>query len=405
MSVITQAGMTPVGRSKRRALPQCVSACTHIRMDRIYGNWSCDTCRNPSPFGWLYHCTSDVPEVGDYAFIKSLTHPVSPAGEELRQLGLSESVIKEFEKGGYTDDQVQKLIRQKQHLQQVLERATKPLPSINHKAPEYTSTISDDVRCDFKVCQRCGPVRKERCWISFEAVFEDEVRPIDNFELTEGLPVKDARIAKTLGLCTPVKMVPSPVWGESPIGSPAHSASSGYTSDGFSTDDDFDDESCEDALSSVSHEGEAGLETRAEYEMPLVTLRDPRHAHAPRSTIRLVSDSASHRMRRTSTATNDDYDDSPSHSYTTTSSISLPTIPTTTSYTILPGCEETVEELRAQYSLKAMTDPECYSGHSFDFAPSVSSSSSVGSEVAVAGGFALTEEAMDNHTPDLFTRV
>ncbi|KAH0017124.1 hypothetical protein KCU78_g7629, partial [Aureobasidium melanogenum] len=362
-------------------------------MDRIYGNWSCDTCRNPSPFGWLYHCTSDVPEVGDYAFIKSLTHPISPAGEELRQLGFSESVIKEFEKGGYTDDQVQKLIRQKQHLQQVLERSTRPLPSINHQAPEHANTVLGDARCDFKVCQRCGPVRKERCWVSFEAVFEDEVRPIDNFELTEGLPVKDARIAKTLGLRPPVKLVPFPVWGESPIGSPAHSASSGYTSDGFSTDDEFDDESCGDGPSSSSHEGEDSLEAP----------RDPRHAHTPRSTIRLVSDSASCRVHRTSTATN--HDDSPSHSYTTTSSISLPTIPTTTSYTILPGCGETVHELRAQYSPKAMTDPEFYSGHSFDLASSVSSNSSIGSEVAVVGGFALTEEAMDNHTPDLFTRV
>ncbi|KAK6005006.1 hypothetical protein QM012_007785 [Aureobasidium pullulans] len=372
-------------------------------MDRIYGSWSCDTCRNLSPFGWLYHCTSDVPEVGDYAFVKSLTHPVSSVGEELRQLGLSESVVKEFEKGGYTNDQVQKLIRHKQHLQQVLEKSTKPSPTISQQTSEYTNTVPDDVRCDFKVCQRCGPVRKERCWVSFEAVFEDEVRPIDNYELTEGLLVKDARIAKTLGLRPPVKSAPSPVWGDSPAGSPVHSASSGYTSDGFSIDDEYDDESCGDALSSSSHEGEDDLQTRARCEMPFVTVRNPRHAQTPRSTIRLVSDSASRHMHRTSTGTNDD--DSPSHSYTTTSSISLPTIPTTPSYTILPGCEETVQKLRAQYSLKAMTDPEFYSGHPFNLASSVSSSSSVGSEVAVEGGFALTEEAMETHTPDLFTRV
>lgn len=372
-------------------------------MDRIYGDWSCDTCRNPSPFGWLYHCTSDVPEVGDYAFVKSLTHPVSPAGEELRQLGLSESIIKEFEKGGYTNDQIERLVRQKQHLQQVLERSTKPLPSINQQASEHGNTVADNVRCEFKVCQRCGPVRKERCWVSFEAVFEDEVRPIDNFELTEGLPVKDVRTAKTLGLRPPVQVVPSPVWAESRNSSPAPSASSGYTSDGFSTDDDYDYESCGDALSSSSHEGEDSFQTRAECETSFVTLRKPRHAQTPRPTIRLVSDSASRRMHRTSTATNDD--ESPSHSHTTTSSISLPTIPTTTSYTILPGCEETFQELRAQYSLKAMTDPEFYSGHPFDLTSSVSSSSSIGSEVAVEGGFALTEEAMDTHTPDLFTRV
>ncbi|KAI4715841.1 hypothetical protein E4T48_07983 [Aureobasidium sp. EXF-10727] len=396
--------MTPTSRSTRRPPPQCVSACTHIRMCRLYGSWTCDTCHYPSPFGWLYHCTSDIPEVGDFAFLKSLTHPVSLAGEELRQLGLSESVIKEFEKGGYTDEQVQILIRQKQHLQQVLDKSARPTPMTNQQASGDISNVPDDVRCDFKVCQRCGPMRRERCWLSFEAVFEDEVRPVDDFELREGLPVKDVHVAKQLGLRPPIQPFAPPIWGESPHGSPTRSASSGYTSDGFSTDAEFDDESCGDALSSSSQDGEDNFQTRAGSEMPFVTLRDPRHAHTPRSTIRLVSSSPSRHIHRTSTATNDD-DYSPSHSHTTTSSISLPTIPTTTSYTILPGCEETVQELRAQYSLKAMTDPEFYSGHPFDLTSSVSSSSSIGSEVAVEGGFALTEEAMDTHTPDLFTRV
>ncbi|CAD0081681.1 unnamed protein product [Aureobasidium vineae] len=317
--------------------------------------------------------------MGDFAFLKSLAHPVSPAGENLRQIRFSESIIKEFEKGGYTDEQVQILIRQKQHLQQISEKSARPTAMISQQASGHINNVSDDVRCDFKVCQRCGPMRKERCWLSFEAVFENEVRPIDNFELTEGLPVKDVHIAKQLGLRPPVQFFAPPIWGESPHGSPNRSASLGYTSDGFSTDAEFDDESCGDALSSSSQDGEDNFQTRAGGEMPYVTLRDPRHAHTPRSTIRLVSNSSSLHMHRTSTATNNDY--SPSHSHTTTSSISLPTIPTTTSYTILPGCEETVQELRAQYSLKAMTDPEFYSG------------------------FALTEEAMDTHTPDLFTKI
>jgi hypothetical protein len=389
--------MASVSRSNRRPPPQCITACTHIRMDRVYGNWSCDICHSPSPFGWLYSCSSDVPEVGDYSFVKSMTHPVSPAGEELRQLGLSESIIKEFEKGGYTDDQVQKLIRQKQ---QVLEKSAQASSTRNQPGFANVNSASVDFRCEHKVCQHCGPARKDRSWMSFEAVFEDEIRPIDNYEMTAILPIKDARIVQRLGLRPAVQYLPTPIWGNSPYNSPNRSVSSGYTDDGFSTDGEYDDESCGDALSSSSREGDDHL--RAGVDMPFVTLRDPRYAHTPRSTIRLVSNSDSPRPHRRSTATHDD--DSPSHSYTTTSSISLPTIPTTTSYTILPGCEETVQELRAQYSLKAMTDPEFYSGHPFDFASSVSSESSLGSEVAVEGGVALTEEAVNNHIPDLFTR-
>jgi hypothetical protein len=359
-------------------------------MDRVYGNWTCDICGNPSPLGWLYHCSSDVPEVGDYTFIKSMTHPVSLAGEKLRQLGLSEPIIKEFEKGGYTDKQVQVLIHQRQ---QVLEESVQ-LMSMTSRP--------HDTRCDHKVCQRCGgPSRGDRAWVSFDAVFENEVRPIDNYEMSHILPVKDARIIRRLGLRPPVQHYPTPIWGKSLYGSPNRSASSDYTDDGFSTDDDYDDESFGDVLSGSSYDGED--HPRAGIDMPYVSLRDPRYAHTPRSTIRLVSNSESRRTRRTSTGTNDD--ESPTHSHTTTSSISLPTIPTTTSYTILPGCEETVHQLRAQYSLKAMTDPEFYSGHPFDLASSVSSESSFGSEVAVEGGVALTEEAVETHIPDLFKRV
>lgn len=355
-------------------------------------------CQNPSPFGWLYHCSSDIPEVGDYSFLKSMSHPVSPAGEELRKFGLSESIITEFEKGGYTEDQVQTLIRQKQ---QVKEKVAQPLSTSKQGASGITASVSDDVRCDFKVCQRCAGVRKDRCWLSFEAVFAEEVRPVDKYEMTEILPIKDARIAKRLGLRRPIQLISPPIWGDSPYGSPNQSPSSGYTDDGFSTDGEYDDESCGDALSASSNEGED--RSRTGVDMPFVTLRDPRRAHTPRATIRLIPNSESRRMHRTSIATNDD--ESPSHSHTTTSSISLPTIPTTTSYTILPGCEETVQELRAQYSSKAMTDPDFYSVRAFDLTSSVSSESSLGSEVAVEGGFALTEEAMETHTPDVFKRA
>ncbi|THW56155.1 hypothetical protein D6D25_03232 [Aureobasidium pullulans] len=404
MSVISSVGDTPVAQSNRRTPAYCVSACTHIRMERLYGSWACDTCRHHSPYGWLYYCTSDTPEVGDYSFVKSLKHPITPAGEELRQKGLSESHIKQFEQGGYTNDQLQLIIRQKQHVQHIIEGTTALSRGLDEESLDPlarpSASVPDDVRCEFKVCQRCRPMHKERCWMSFEAVFEDEVRPIDKYELTGGLPVKNANYMMLLGLHPPVTVVSPHRWAESPYESPTHSPSSGYTSDGFSTDEDYDNESCGDAFSTCTQEGEDNYSQRVGNDMAFITLREPRHAQTPRSTIRLVP-SASPPRRRPSMID----DESPSHSHTTSSSISLPTIPTTTSYSPLPGCDQHIQGLRAQHSHKAMTDPEFYSGHPLDMASSLSmsSESSFGSEVAVEGGFALTEEAMDTHTPDLFT--
>jgi hypothetical protein len=377
-------------------------------MDRLYGSWPCDLCRYPSPFDWLYCCTADIPEVGDFAFLKSLKHPVSPAGEAFRQAGLSESIIKQFEQGEYTHQQLQIILHQKQHLKQVIETSTSPLHPTDKESAQSTAGLSVERRCEFKVCQLCRPMYKERYWTSFHAVFEDEVRPLDDYEMKQGLPVKDASVAKHLGLRRPLPFVSAQEWPESPNDSENISPLSAYSSNSFSTDEDYDDENCGVVLSSNTHAADNSWSHNTP-NMAFVTRRDSNRAHTPRSTIRLVPNSSVRRRLRRVAATIDD--DSPSQSHTTRSSISLPTIPTTTSYTTLPEYVEDTRGLRTQYSHKAMTDPELYSDHHaehtsvFGMASSMSSKSSLGSEILVEGGFALTEEAMYTHTPDIYTKV
>lgn len=408
---ISQAGNAPVGRPSRRP-PQYTSACTHIRMDRLYGNWPCDLCRYPSPLNWLYCCTSDVPQVGDFAFLKHLKHPVSPFGETLRQEGISESHIKQWEEGGYTDQQLEHLIQQKKHVQEVIEKLTRS----PHMAGEEMSIfdchtvadeLSEDNRCEFKVCHHCRPDYAVRCCMSFEAVFEDEIRPIDDYEVDQGLPVKNSRVMTRLGLRRPLPSISTRGLDGSTYGMADHLPASDFSSDGFTTDEEFDDESCDQDFSGSSHDGNDNSETHAR-DMPFVTLREPRRAETPRCTIRLVPGSSiPRRLRRVPASINDE---SPSHSHTTSSSISLPTIPTTTSYTTLPGYEEEIRKL-GTHPHKALTDPDFYAGPSadqssaFEFGASMSRESSFGSEVAVQGGLALTEEAVRTHTPDLLTQV
>lgn len=47
-------------------------ACTHIRMERLYGPYLCSWCHHPSPLGWVYSCTNNDE---DYLLDDELTGP------------------------------------------------------------------------------------------------------------------------------------------------------------------------------------------------------------------------------------------------------------------------------------------------------------------------------------------
>jgi len=104
----------PLIPPRRRHAPP---GCTHIHMDRLYGNHQCTTCSRVSPFGWLYSCKQDELQAPvsapcqiaspDYSADKSTLRT------ELEWIGLSEWVIKAAEAGEYTPEQLEKLKQQK----------------------------------------------------------------------------------------------------------------------------------------------------------------------------------------------------------------------------------------------------------------------------------------------------
>jgi len=109
----TTKPLPPVPSRRRQAPP----GCTHIHMDRLYGNHRCTSCRRASPFGWLYSCThnelGNSPSAPCLAVSPDYSADKSVLRTELEWIGLSEWVIKAAEAGEYTPEQLEKLKQQK----------------------------------------------------------------------------------------------------------------------------------------------------------------------------------------------------------------------------------------------------------------------------------------------------
>lgn len=138
----------PRARATVPSLATRRAACTHLTMERLYGDFTCNVCSRSSIFGWVYCCTQDdVPESqaipDSISEISSLPHQLvsgsgekangfnhlsilPPAVDEDPRLGgedaqmptnqLSPWIEKAIQDGHYTPDQVAKLRAQKQHV-------------------------------------------------------------------------------------------------------------------------------------------------------------------------------------------------------------------------------------------------------------------------------------------------
>ena len=124
------------------------AACTHLTMERLYGDFTCNICSRFSNFGWLYCCTQDakpessvtpdsISEISSQPYqhingsgekANGVHDPskVPPAVSEDPRLGgeyapmptaqLNPWIEKEIKDGHYTPEQVAKLRAQKQHV-------------------------------------------------------------------------------------------------------------------------------------------------------------------------------------------------------------------------------------------------------------------------------------------------
>lgn len=199
--------------------------------------------------------------------------------------------------------------------------------------------------------------------MSFGAVFDGEIPALDEDEMAYILPVKDVHAAKRLGLRPPQPLISTCGLDDSPNYSIEHSPSSACTSEGFTSEEASDEEVGEKPPHTTQEPDHSGDQTRSGDEDspefgsigPFVTVRGPRRAEIPQCSTGLAPEtSVPHRLRRVSGSITDR---STSRSHTSSSSISLPTIPTTTSYTTLPDYDDEVQKLRSRPSLKTLTEP------------------------------------------------
>ena len=124
------------------------AACTHLTMERLYGDFTCNVCSRFSSFGWVYCCSQDDPpgsRVAPDSISEVSTPPhqnvngnakdvdhvnclsvLPPALDEVPKLGdedifmptakLSPWIEKAIDDGHYTPEQIDKLRAQKQHV-------------------------------------------------------------------------------------------------------------------------------------------------------------------------------------------------------------------------------------------------------------------------------------------------
>jgi hypothetical protein len=118
-----------VNKIKARKMPKRQRApnCTHLNMDRVYGDHVCAFCGRSPSVGFLYECKQDCDAqplrdlIMESSYDENHIQAVkSDMRLQLEGLGLSESVILTAEHGDYTTVQLEKLKTQKKDLRQII---------------------------------------------------------------------------------------------------------------------------------------------------------------------------------------------------------------------------------------------------------------------------------------------
>ena len=216
------------------------AACTHLTMEPLYGDFTCNICSRFSSFGWVYCCTQDDPP-GSRPPPNSISETTNPPPTAK----LSPWIAKAIDEGHYTPEQIDQLRAQKQHvvdtarlaidqfeqsqsnvanslsltpttLQSVDANPHLPFPVINEvqepaaidpPSPGATLIQQSKLRmfpfCKFCACQLCRPTHRDRAWQSFDDIFaKDQEIPFIHYE-DSNRPLASASILRKIGLRPP----------------------------------------------------------------------------------------------------------------------------------------------------------------------------------------------------------
>ncbi|KAI4183833.1 MAG: hypothetical protein L6R41_005156 [Letrouitia leprolyta] len=215
------------------------AACTHLTMERLYGDYDCMVCHRPSAWGWVYSCSQDDSEDE----IESATHRQSSSPVTITDL--SPWIQKAIANDHYTEADVERMLSQRQKVMDTISaseahfrklqstgkrlskrnsKATSASVDVNGHSPslvvtEVAASNEDTVRqsidqsselrprifpvCRYRACQLCRSTYRDRTWQIFEHSVKTQIMPPDIYDDDMDRPVSNINLLRTIGIRKP----------------------------------------------------------------------------------------------------------------------------------------------------------------------------------------------------------
>ncbi|KAK6431403.1 hypothetical protein LTR95_012436 [Oleoguttula sp. CCFEE 5521] len=465
MRAIKQAVPPPPTGQRQRipAVPQHtrrVGQCTHITMVRQHGNSACNMCGRPPSAGWLYACRQDWLLARKSQTAREYELPQLPIeSDDLNHLadiatalGMSQSVLAQMRAGSYTVSEAKKVVGEKVHMLSVIEAEERALtqhsPSASptsktgldsssgiiaslgatvssptsSKAIDAAATITTNA-CNYMVCHTCRPFLLDRVTVSIEAILSGTEPAILRTEMQYLHMIEPNVVSKIGTRPTPPRRIRQfglrlmDPTSQQKDGADEDTTPSDWTSSDISSgvceDDDNEEFVNVDPFPCpgpglcpvASYVG--GCAYDSDFDDGERAINHAIHAGHHNDTSagaeNITPDRPRYRLRRVE----GNVSETPGRAASNGSSISVPT-PTTMPLTPVTPSDESFEDVLNSRIAdqppkvgKAATicgRLDSGAGGNMSNRPS---SSSLGSEVAVTDGVALTEEAVETHLPDI----
>ncbi|KAL8954990.1 MAG: hypothetical protein Q9183_006840, partial [Haloplaca sp. 2 TL-2023] len=225
------------------------AACTHLTMERLYGDYECMACHRTSSWGWVYVCTQDGRD--EEVESSRTSFSAGPAWTAELSPWIQNAILD----GHYTAEQIDKMVCQRKkvldtiaaseaHFKKTQPASSRtsirkslsapstpatatstfvdtnpqlPFPLITDLAgsnltkprDSVISTTSTKSRifpiCRYRACQLCRPTYRDRSWQVFENAFASRITPPSIAEGAPDKPTANASLLKGMGIRTPAK--------------------------------------------------------------------------------------------------------------------------------------------------------------------------------------------------------
>ncbi|KAK0637371.1 hypothetical protein B0T17DRAFT_628210 [Bombardia bombarda] len=218
------APAAPPPPSGRRWVPRC----SHSTMTRLYQTtYKCEICRHSGQFGWLWRCTMDrdplIMDAKDQGysinfdalgqfFTQQMTLGKYGADVRIQKYAFLKEITPE-QLASYTPDQIAVILAQRDKLLSIIseERSRLDHPQSGYAGRKYPDDKKPwmpdkDYECQYKVCQRCYSLGKDKSWVSLNGVLNGDILPTVatgfSFTYLRFRPCANVKMVKRIGYRT-----------------------------------------------------------------------------------------------------------------------------------------------------------------------------------------------------------